>query len=88
MHEDFRALQDDFQSMAGRLAEGEAKINVLEDSTSSKKKRVEATSNRVKYLTKEISELEDSNGRRNLRIFGLPEKEEDDTNSCVEFLEV
>lgn len=85
--EEISAIRQEMKDTNLRLTETENRISQLEDSGTKVSKTLKTLTDTTDSLTKRLSSLEDRNRRGNLRIFGIPEGEEDQAGSCIAFLE-
>lgn len=71
-----REAQVDIQNSSGRITEAEQRISVAEDDINTLKDEVENLRKTNKHLTSKVEDLEGRSRRNNIRILGIPEKEE------------
>ncbi|CAI5689214.1 unnamed protein product [Oreochromis niloticus] len=70
------AVQADIQKCGRRLDEAEKRISNAEDEITLLKNDMECIERQAKFLSKKVEDLEGRNRRNNIRILGIPEKEE------------
>lgn len=79
-----REAQLDIQSCSGRIGEAEKRISDAEDEITSLKEEMENLRKTNKVLNNKVEDLEARSRRNNIRILGVPEKEEP-SDSCSFF---
>ncbi|KAK7933063.1 hypothetical protein WMY93_003959 [Mugilogobius chulae] len=82
---EIKNVQTDIKDCSGRITEAEQRISTAEDEIQSLKEVVERLENKTKTLTNKVEDLEGRSRRNNLRILGIPEKEEG--NDACSFME-
>uniref|UniRef100_A0AAX7T8R9 L1 transposable element RRM domain-containing protein n=1 Tax=Astatotilapia calliptera TaxID=8154 RepID=A0AAX7T8R9_ASTCA len=70
------AVQVDIQKCGGRIDEAEKRISNAEDEITLLKNDMESLERQAKFLSKKVEDLEGRSRRNNIRILGIPEKEE------------
>lgn len=75
-------VQANIHECNGRITQAEERVSSAEDSISGLQKKVSALERKVKFLETKADDLENRSCRNNMRIVGIPEKEEG-VDSCA-----
>lgn len=75
-------VQANIHECNGRITQAEERVSSAEDSISGLQTKVSALEGKVKFLETKADDLENRSRRNNMRIVGIPEKEEG-TDSCA-----
>ena len=69
-------VQANIRECNGRITQAEERLSSAEDSISGLQTKVSALEGKVKFLETKADDLENRSRRNNMRIVGIPEKEE------------